>query len=89
MPNPLLFAWVKNVYSLLRIKGINSELVYTQPVTKALQSHKAVHKSLTLPRFILTFTQPFSTQKLSSLPLLMSHLYPLSTPLITMKTKGI
>jgi hypothetical protein len=89
MPSPLSFAWVKNVYSLLRVQGIKSELVSTQSVIGLPQAQTAVYKSLALPQFILTFPQQLSTLKLAKLPPLKSHLYPLSTPLITMKTKGI
>jgi hypothetical protein len=89
MPNPLHFAWVKNVYSLLRVEGISGESISTQLITKSLQPQRAVYKTLTLPQFILTFPQQLSTLKFVQLPLLKGYLYPLSTPLITMKTKGI
>ena len=88
MPNLFIFAWVKNVYSLLILGGITRGHLPTTSVIGGQFTTNPVHNTPTLPRFIPAFPQSLSTPKISYLSLLISRLYPLSTPPINTKTKG-
>lgn len=88
MLNPLTFDWVKNVYSLFMFRGINRVHLPTHNTLTALFSLEGVNNHLVLPRFVPGFPLSFSTSKLGRLPLLITHLYPVSTPLTIIRTKG-
>ena len=88
MLNPLPITWVKNVYSLLIIDGIKSVFLPPQLTISRPSYRLTVYKLLSYARFILAFTSSLSPLKFTHSPLLHSYLYPLSTPLITTKTKG-
>lgn len=88
MPNTLLHAWVKNVYSLFKAGGKTSDYLPTISILQTQFPIHPVHKYSRFPRFIPAFPQGVSTPKITSLPLLKSYFYPLSTPPINTKTKG-
>jgi len=87
MPNTLLFAWVKNVYSLGIQTGITSVHSYTESLSLTHLPHQAVDKLSKLSRIVPAFPPQLSTYFLDKLPPLYNHLYPLSTEPIITKTK--
>lgn len=88
MRRSLFLTWVKNVYSLLILGGITRGHLPTTSVIGGQFTTNPVHNTPTLPRFIPAFPQGLSTPKINNLYLLISRLYPLSTPPINTKTKG-
>lgn len=87
MPNTLSQTWVKNVYSLRKVGGIKSGLLYTTTTLLTVFTQNTVYKLSRLPHNIPRLTPPLSTRILSILYLLKSNLYPVSTPLIITKTR--
>lgn len=87
MPNTLFPTWVKNVYSLLKLSGLNSGPTYTQLISSPTFTQPSVNKLLSLPLVLPTFQTQFSTQKINKLPLLIDTFYPQSTPPTIKRTK--
>jgi hypothetical protein len=87
MPNSLPIAWVKNVYSLGIVKGIDSGLVYTAVPLTAHRFQNQSYNSLVLPNLIPTFSPQLSTLFLRNIPLLIAWLYPQSTGPTIKRTK--
>lgn len=79
MRNPLPFTWVKNVYSLRMISGIdsgNTIVSYTPPTLASigLWVQTPIYTQLTTK-----FSAVLSTLNIPQLHLLIRHLYPVST----------
>jgi hypothetical protein len=73
------FAWVKNVYSLRTVSGNNSVqtvLSYTAP---QVQAHSQRVQLGTYTQVTRRLSAALSTLKMSFQPLLIAHLYPVST----------
>jgi hypothetical protein len=87
MPNTLSIAWVKNVYSLGIVGGIDSGLVYTAGTLTAHRPQNQSYKSLVLPSLIPAFSPQLSTSFLRNIPLLIAWLYPQSTIPTIKRTK--
>ena len=77
--SPLLFTWVKNVYSLGTQTGTTSAQLPTAHAHSDTYSHMAVHKSPVVQTFIHRFKTYLSPSKKGNFNLLNDHLYPQST----------
>jgi len=87
MPKNILFAWVKNVYSLRKDDRTKGERTYTDSDQATNYPPQPGHKHPYLSSFIPAFPLLLSTKIITRLHLLKSHLYPLSTPLIITEKK--
>ena len=86
--NPLLSAWVKNVYSLCFDGGYACGSLYTDMRTTSLRAINMGVKPQSYTQLTTSFTPYIFTAIFSNLYLLMNHLYTVSTgPII--KTKGL
>ena len=75
----LLFAWVKNVYSLGTVKGTNGAQLHTGTVREYTYPLTPVHKSPVMRRLVHQLNAYLSPSKITYFNPLYSHLYPLST----------
>jgi len=87
MPKSLLNAWVKNVYSLRIVRGINSARLSTTDYKSALYPHMPAYKTTVIPTLVPAFSPQLSTSFLEKVPLLLGWLYPLSTVPTIKRTK--
>lgn len=73
MPSSLLFAWVKNVYSLRQSRGKVSGLLSTYQQHVRLQTKVTVDKHPVLPFVFPGFSSPLSTVVFALLSLLLAR----------------
>jgi len=93
MRNPLFIftplPWVKNVYSLRTVQGINSDKLHTGSHLMKQFAHSPVYNPQLILAFVQVFTSQLSTLKINYFNLLYRRLYPQSTPPINKKKKEI
>ena len=89
MPNSLSTTWVKNVYSLGKVRGIRSVLLSPTYELVNNSDSQGVHNWMSYPLLFPAIASLLSTIKNVILYLLNTHLYPLSTdPIIKKKKKS-
>jgi hypothetical protein len=87
MSNPLINAWVKNVYSLRIGGGLNSGYMQRSYTALTYPTQQVRVQTPTFTQVSTMFSSALSTLKMNFQPLLIVDLYPVSTAPTIKRTK--